>query len=111
MEVVTDPNILRAIEEEDKKKQYNIQDGSIVTDPKIINKINQEEEKKQSLKPENSFFSKYISGEDRTEFKNFKEIGEINILKNQGKSDIGKKYIYCDSFKFNAISRCTNRYD
>ena len=90
MEVVTDPNILRAIEEEDLKKQYNIQDGSIVNDPKIIDKINQEEEKKQTLKPENSFFSKYISGEDRTEFKNFQEIGNINILNQEGKTDIGK---------------------
>ena len=90
MEVVTDPNILKAIEEEDLKKQYNIKDGSIVSDKKIIDQINQEEEKQKNLKPENSFFSKYVSGEDRTEFKNFKEIGEINILNQEGKSDIGK---------------------
>jgi len=90
MEVVTDANILRAIEEEDLKKQYNIQDGSIVSDPKIINEINKQSEKKQNLKPDNSFFSKYISGDARTEFKDFKEIGEINILNQNGQSDIGK---------------------
>ena len=90
MEVVTDVNILKAIEEEDLKKQYNIQDGSIVSDPKIINEINQQSEKKQNLKPDNSFFSKYISGDARTEFKDFKEIGEINILNQEGKTDIGK---------------------
>ena len=90
MEVVTDANILRAIEEEDLKKQYNIQDGSIVSDPKIINEINKQSEKKQNLKPDNSFFSKYISGDARTEFKDFKEIGEINILNQNGQTDIGK---------------------
>lgn len=90
MEVVTDVNILRAIEEEDLKKQYNIQDGSIVSDPKIINEINKQSEKKQNLKSDNSFFSKYISGDARTEFKDFKEIGEINILNQNGQSDIGK---------------------
>ena len=47
MEIVTDSNILRAIEQQELKKQYNIKDGSIVTDPKIINKINKEEEKKR----------------------------------------------------------------
>ena len=53
MEIVTDSNILRAIEQQELKKQYNIKDGSIVTDPKIINKINKEEEKKKDLKPKN----------------------------------------------------------
>ena len=90
MEVVTDANILKAIEEEDLKKQYNIQDGSIVSDPKIINEINKQSEKKQNLKPDNSFFNKYISGDARTEFKDFKEIGEINILNQNGQTDIGK---------------------
>ncbi len=90
MEIVTDSNILRAIEQQELKKQYNIKDGSIVTDPKIINKINKEEEKKKDLKPKNSFYSKYISGEDRTEFKNFKEIGQVNILNINGQSDYGK---------------------
>ena len=90
MEVVTDANILRAIEEEELKKQYNIKDGSIVSDPKIINEINKQSEKKQNLKPDNSFFNKYISGVARTEFKDFKEIGEINILNQNGQSDIGK---------------------
>ena len=50
MEIVTDSNILRAIEQQELKKQYNIKDGSIVTDPKIINKINKEEEKKKRFK-------------------------------------------------------------
>lgn len=50
MEVVTDANILRAIEEEDLKKQYNIQNGSIVSDPKIINEINKQSEKKTKFK-------------------------------------------------------------
>ena len=44
----------------------------------------------KDLKPKNSFYSKYISGEDRTEFKNFKEIGQVNILNINGQSDYGK---------------------
>ena len=90
MEIVTNKNILRAIEDEEKKKKYNIQDGEIVSDPNILKKIDEEQNKKDDLKPSNSFWSKYISGDARTEFNDMQEIGSINILGVDGKTDIGK---------------------
>ena len=92
MEIVTDKNILKAFEEEELKDKLNIKDGAIVTDPKVLLQF-EEAEKKDIVKKdgffskEDGFYQKYIDGDGRTEFKDLPEIGQFNLLKEDGTPD------------------------
>ena len=89
VQIVTDPKILKEIEKKTLAEKLNIQGGEIVTDQNIINKVIKKNEEK-SVKNEDSFYDKYITGEARTQFPNIPEIGSLNLLKEDGTVDITK---------------------
>src|SRR5210317_2025304 len=89
VQIVTDPKILKEIEKKTLTEKLNIQGGKIVKDQNIINKVIKKNEEK-SVKNEDSFYDKYITGEARTQFPNIPEIGSLNLLKEDGTVDITK---------------------
>jgi hypothetical protein len=84
-QIVTDPNLLKKLNQKVLADKHNIQDGQIVTDSKLLKKLNQEEEKEPEEK--SSFYTKYITGDARTQYKNLPEIGAVDILKPDGTPD------------------------
>jgi len=89
VEIVTDPKILEEIKKKTLSEELNIQGGEIVTDQKVIDKV-LKKNKEKNVKDEDSFYDKYITGEARTQFPNIPEIGSMNLLKEDGTSDLTK---------------------
>ena len=50
MDIVTDPNILKAIEDQEIKIRNSIDNDDIVTDPKILKEIENQSQKKKKIK-------------------------------------------------------------
>lgn len=91
-EVVTDPNLLKELNQQFLADKLNIQEGQIVIDPGLIKKLDKtiEQDKPEE---EDSFYNKYITGEARTQYKNLPEIGDISILKEDGTPDTTKNVL------------------
>ena len=87
MEVITDPKILQAIEDEDIKRRNLISDEDIVTDPDILAEIEIQSKVKEEEKDQNTFYKKYITGEARTQYPKLPGISEVTILDAEGKPD------------------------
>ena len=90
MDIVTDPNILKAIEDQEIKIRNSIDNDDIVTDPKILKEIENQSQIKKEEENQNTFYKKYVTGEARTQYKDIPGISEAEILDAEGKPDKSK---------------------